>query len=94
MDDGFDTNSMSTIDETNNSSTNSIITVINNGSIADDDFSEQSLSNFKNDDLFDTQTLRSSKLNGLNDDGNSHQIEPEVKKIVRNVRKMMILSKI
>lgn len=80
MDDGFDTNSMSTIDETNNSSTNSIITEINNGSIADDDFSEQSLSNLVNDDLFETQTIRGSTLNGLNDDDNRHHIEAEVKR--------------
>lgn len=80
MDDGFDTNSMSTIDETNNSSTNSIITEINNGSIADDDFSEQSLSNLVNDDLFETQTIRGSTFNGLNDDDNRHHIEAEVKR--------------
>ncbi|XP_055314376.1 sarcolemmal membrane-associated protein [Sitodiplosis mosellana] len=75
LDDGFDTNSMSTIDETNNSSTNSIITEINNGSVADDDFSEQSITNAVNDDLFETQTVRGSAING---DDRIHELESEI----------------
>ncbi|XP_031640152.1 sarcolemmal membrane-associated protein [Contarinia nasturtii] len=70
FDDGFD--SMSTADETNNSSTNSIITQINNGSIACDDFSEQSISDSVNDDLFETQTV-----NGQNED-NNQELEREM----------------
>lgn len=79
-DDGFDTNSMSTIDETNNSSTNSIITEINNVSIADGDFSEESISNLINDDLFETQTIRGSTLDVHCSDEYSSQMEMIVRK--------------
>lgn len=75
LDDAFDTISMSTIDETNNSSTNSIITEINNGSIADGDFSEPILSNLEIDDLFETQTIRGSVINGDNDEYTHQQKE-------------------
>lgn len=74
---------MSTIDETNNSSTNSIITEINNGSIGDDgDFGEHSISSnlVNDDDLFETQTVRGSSANGQNDDSGAYPMEPEVKK--------------
>lgn len=73
---------MSTVDETNNSSTNSIITEIFNGSNRDDDnFSEHSISsNLVNDDddLFDTQTVRGTSVNGQNDDRCAYKMEPEV----------------
>lgn len=69
---------MSTIDETNNSSTNSIITEINNGPIADDDFSEQSsVANSVNDDLFETQTVRGSTING---DDAIQELDSEVRR--------------
>lgn len=82
---------MSTIDETNNSSTNSIITEINNGSIGDnDDFSLHSISsNLANDDdLFETQTIRGSSANGQNDDRNVYEMEPEVcrKKLILKIK--------
>lgn len=71
---------MSTIDETNNSSTNSIITEINNGSIGDDDFSLHSISSsfVTDDDLFETQTVRGSSANGQHDDRSTYEMEPEV----------------
>lgn len=67
---------MSTVDETNQSSTNSIITEINNGSITDDDFSEHSISNSVNE--FDVQTIHGSMINGQSDD-DDHVEEKDVR---------------
>lgn len=55
---------MSTVDETYDSSTNSNITEINN---AYNDFSNQSASNLVNDDLFETQAVQKSTINGQKD---------------------------
>lgn len=75
LDDRFDTNSISTVDETNQSSTNSIITEVNNGFIADDDFSEHSISNSV--DESDVQQIHGLMINGQSDDGD-HIEEKEV----------------